>query len=97
VKYIFIDEAQSEFDDAFDYYEALSTNRGSDLIHDFDQTINRILEFPESGSKLSRRTRKAVLKKYPYNIIYLIHESVIYIVSFMHQKRDPDYWTDRIF
>jgi hypothetical protein len=45
---------------------------------------------------ISATTRKAVLRNFPYNIIYSASENKITIIALAHQNRMPEYWIDRI-
>lgn len=47
-------------------------------------------------AKNSENTRKAVLRKYPFNLIYSLLNENIYILAIAHQNREPEYWIDRI-
>jgi len=69
---------------------------GKEFFNEVLQTINLISVFPEVWAKNSERTRKAVLKKIPYNLIYLKYHGMIYIIAVAHQHREPEYWIDRI-
>jgi hypothetical protein len=60
------------------------------------ETIEIISKYPLSYPKNSESTRKAVLRKYPYNLIYSLFKDKIYIIALAHQNREPEYWIDRI-
>lgn len=96
MKYQFTDQAKSELDDAMAYYESRVLGLGLKLFDDFENTIQRLLEFPESTPLLTQDIQKAVLSHYSFNIIYQIEEGILRILAFMHQKRKPDYWKKRM-
>lgn len=68
----FTEPAAIELADAFDYYELQLSGLGNEFIRELQSTIQLILKFPYLWSENSRHTRKAVLRKFPYNIIYSI-------------------------
>jgi len=41
-------------------------------------------------------TRKATLKKFPYNLIYSVEKDMIYIIAVAHHHREPEYCIDRV-
>ncbi len=84
MRYTFIPEAKAEFDEAFSYYEKLVPKVASDLLDDFDAVISRLLLFPENAPMLPQGIRKALLRRFEYNIIYEIQDDEIAIVAFMH-------------
>ena len=92
----FIEPATIELDDAIDYYNLQLQGLGKKFFEEVLQTINLISVFPEVWVKNSEYTRKAILKKFPYNLIYLKYNDMIYIIAVAHQHREPDYWIDRI-
>ncbi len=92
----FIEPATIELDDAIDYYNLQLQGLGKKFFEEVLQTINLISVFPEVWVKNSEYTRKAILKKFPYNLIYLNYNDMIYIIAVAHQHREPDYWIDRI-
>ena len=96
MKYRFTEEAKAEFEVAIDYYEAAGPSLGIDLVSDFLTVKERLFLFPESSVLLPLGVRKAVLSRFPFNIIYDIEGDTIVIMAFMHQSREPNYWKDRI-
>jgi plasmid stabilization system protein ParE len=96
VKYRFTDEAKAEFDAAVDHYGNISQSLGIDLVADFLIIKERLLRYPQSAVLLPLGVRKAVLSRFPFNIIYHIEDDTIVIIAFMHQSREPDYWRNRI-
>lgn len=96
MKYQFIDQAKIEFDDAIKEYDNRVRGLGSKLFFDFENTVERLLNFPESATPIGKGVRKAVLSIYSFNIIYQVENDVLYILAFMHQKRKPGYWKKRM-
>lgn len=82
--------------DAFAYYELQLPGLGKKFFNEVQETIELILQFPQLWSLNSEHTRKAVLRKFPYNLIYTLYNNIIYIVAVAHQNRTPEYWIDRL-
>jgi plasmid stabilization system protein ParE len=40
-------------------------------------------------------TRRCVLRRFPFSIIYRVKESNIVIIAFAHGRRRPGYWLNR--
>ena|SRR4030066_1956572 len=92
----FIEPASIELDDAIEYYNLQSTGLGQKFLDEVLETIELISHFPQLWSQNTENTRKAVLRKYPFNLIYSLFEDKIYIIAVAHQNREPEYWIDRI-
>lgn len=93
----FNQEAQQELLNAIDYYEDKQKGLGSHFNTTINQTIHKILTFPKAFPIVYNNKRKAVLKPYPYLIIYEyeIVDNVIYILSIFHSRQDPIIWKKR--
>lgn len=98
MNYIFHSEAEREFYEAIDYYEARRENLGLDLSREVYLAIDRILEFPELWSKLDSNIRRALVDRFSYAILYDYESEneIIYIVAVMNLYQEPRYWSDRL-
>jgi hypothetical protein len=92
----FTEPAAIELADAFDFYEIQLQGLGKEFITELEETVQLISKFPELWSENSRHTRKAVLKRFPYNLVYSVYHDNIYIIAVAHQNRIPEYWIDRL-
>ena len=92
----FIEPASIELDDAIQYYNLQSEGLGDKFLDEVLETIDLISIYPESWSKETNNTRKAVLRKFPFYLIYTIHDEKIYILAVAHHHRKPEYWIDRV-
>jgi hypothetical protein len=92
----FIEPALIELDDAVAYYNEQVPGLGGRFFNSILYTIELIKKFPESWSKNSKNTRKAVMVDFTYNIIYSICKSEIIIIAVAHNHREPEYWIERI-
>jgi len=82
--------------DAIEYYELQLTGLGRRFFNEVMETIDLIIQFPQLWAQNSEHTRKAVLRKFPYNLVYSILNNKIYIIAVAHQNRVPEYWIDRL-
>jgi plasmid stabilization system protein ParE len=60
--------------------------------------VDHVLEHPYSGAPGEAGTRRKLLQRFPYSLIYLMEgeDEHIFIVAVMHQRRKPGYWRDRL-
>ncbi|MCC5608167.1 type II toxin-antitoxin system RelE/ParE family toxin [Nostoc sp. CHAB 5834] len=94
--YNFHPDAKQELDDAVAYYDNISRDMGDAFIAEVERTLNRIEQFPQTWTQLSKNTRRCRIASFPCGIIYAIKEQQILIVAIMHLQRQPNYWTNRI-
>jgi len=95
MKYAFHPEAESEFLDAIDYYEACELGLGYDFAMEVHSTIENILSFPYTWTILEEGIRRCQIRRFPYGIVYSQDAGVIFVLAVMHLQRDPDYWKSR--
>jgi len=83
-------EAEDDLKAAFSWYEDNRVGLGYDFLLQVDAGLNCISKNPESNPMEYKRTRKHLIKRFPYKIIYLIEEREIIVLAVIHGKRNPD-------
>ncbi len=96
MKYSFHPSAKSEFNEAIVYYEECQSGLGEEFAKEIFSTIQRILQFSEAWSRLSKNTRRCLTRRFPYGVIYQILDEEILVVAVMQLNRKPEYWKTRI-
>ena len=96
MKYVFHPEAEVEFFAAIDYYEDCELGLGYDFAVEVHSTIENILSFPEAWPILEGDIRRCQTRRFPYGIIYVITEDILFVLAVMHLHRDPEYWKERL-
>jgi plasmid stabilization system protein ParE len=96
MKIRFFGPAEAEFLEAVSFYNLQSEGLGYDVAVEVHRTIQRIIQHPEAWAKLSERTRRCRINRFPYGIIYQVREETLLIVAVMHLSRDPQAWKSRV-
>jgi plasmid stabilization system protein ParE len=92
----FLAPAQAELAEAVAYYNSQKSELGSQFAEEIRRTIERILQYPEAWTSLSKRTRRCRTNKFPYGVIYQVRADVLLIVAVMHLHREPQTWRSRL-
>ncbi len=92
----FLDTARSELNETIEYYDAQAANLGQDFADEVRQATIRIARFPTAWQVSSQRTRRCLLERFPYALIYAVRDEEILIVAVAHQHRKPGYWKSRL-
>ena len=92
----FLQIARTELDGAVDYYNREKPGLGYELLWEVFFAIDRIKQFPEAWQLFHEGTRRCLIRRFPYGIIYLRQEDLIVILAVAHLHREPDYWIDRL-
>lgn len=84
--------ARAESLDAFDYYHERSEQAASRFMQCLEVATTWISKHPTTGKPLSPRTRRHLMKTFPYLLIYRVESDAVWIVGVVHEKRDPKHW-----
>ena len=92
----FLDLAQNELDDTFEYYEFQQENLGYRFVDEVMNSLELIVSYPEAWTKSSASTRRCLIKTFPYGIIYQKRDNLILVVAIANLHKEPDYWVSRL-
>ena len=92
----FLPSAREEFLAAATHYEAAAAGLGHDFITAVERAVTRIAAFSEHGSPHLEGTRRVVLRRFPFSVVYLLEAESILIVAVAHHGRRPGYWRNRV-
>ncbi len=95
MKYSFHPAALKEFTKAIDYYNECQNGLGIEFAREVYLAIQNILAFPLAWYPLSTNTRRCLINRFPYGIIYHIADQEIHIIAVMHLSKQPGYWDKR--
>jgi len=93
---VFRVEARVEFDEAFDWYEQQQAGLGVDFLMCVAELLERIELLPEAYEVVFENVRRAVVRKFPYLILYKVEPVQVVILAVFHSKRDPQVWQERV-
>ena len=88
--------AEQEFSEIVDYYNDQFPGLGYEFAIEVQNTFDRIISFPKAWPKFSHRTRRCIINRFPYGIIYQIRRDCILVGGIMHMKRHPKHWQERL-
>ena len=83
-------QAENELEDALYFYDLVSTKIGDNFLIQINTCIESILLNPETYKLEFDVYRQAVVKKFPFVIIYTKIDSIILISAIFHTSKNPD-------
>jgi plasmid stabilization system protein ParE len=89
-------EAAREVQEAFDWYEEKSEGLGLEFLRAADACIAGITRNPLASPTIYQDIRRALLRRFPYALFYIIKEERIIVLACFHAKRDPIDWMRRV-
>jgi plasmid stabilization system protein ParE len=88
--------ALAEAQAAYDWYGVRNPVAAESFIEELDHAIAQIGEFPDAGTPYVSGTRRCVMRRFPFTIIYRELGRAIEVVAVAHGRRKPGYWTERV-
>ena len=88
--------ALAELKSAIGWYLEQNETAAHKFVAAVDRAIDLILASPQRWPIGELETRKLVLQRFPYAIIYKEKRSVVTILAVAHGHRQPGYWKDRL-
>ena len=90
------DEAQAEFDAAFDWYDTKRAGLGPEFAAEVQKVFDRIATHPRMHQTMFADVRKAVVRRFPYGVLYRPHQDRVEVLAVFHTSRNPSVWQKRI-
>ena len=91
----FHEEAAREFLAAIDWYFSRSEAVASRFVLQVTSAVRLIAESPQRWPSYSHDTRKFVLRRFPFLVIYRERADIIQVLAVAHAHRRPGYWKTR--
>ena len=95
MRFLFHPQADDEFDQAVRYYENCQLGLGLEFAEEVYATVARISEYPEAWSPMSENTRRCLVNRFPFGVIFQIKNDILRIIAVANLYRRPGYWKDR--
>lgn len=89
-------ETEDDLKEAFSWYEDKRTGLGYDFLLQVDAGLMFIERNPEIHPSEYKGTRKHLIKRFPYKIIYIVEKTKVIVLAVVHGKRSPKFTKKRI-
>ena len=88
-------QADLDVDATVRWYERQRPGLGLDFLGELRAAYTRIVTGPLGYQDMGRGTRRALLKRFPYAVYFVVGDDVVAIVAVLHASRDPAEWQRR--
>jgi plasmid stabilization system protein ParE len=88
-------EAEADVRDAFAWYEERLPGLGVSFLDELELAFDSISAMPEAHAKVHRKMRRALLRRCPYGILYVLEPGSVVVLAILHTSRNPSTWTRR--
>ena len=93
---IFLAEAEAELEDAQAWYAQRAPGLGQAFVTHVQAAVERIRREPHRFPTVDRDVRRALVRRFPYGVFYLVEPERVVVISVFHSSRDPKRWTSRM-
>jgi len=88
-------EAIAEARAAREWYEAQNAEAAEAFMHELDVAIERIEEAPRQWPSYLDDTRRYLLRRFPFIVVFRAVNDHVQILAVAHGRRRPGYWLGR--
>lgn len=88
-------EASRELESALDWYAHRSPNAAAAFLREVEFGIERIREAPVRWPYFGMHTRRYLLGRFPFSLVYRVEANDVQVLAVAHDRRRPGYWSSR--
>lgn len=96
MNFYFHPQAETELSDAVEYYDLCTFELGLEFAEEVYSAIGRILKYPAACPEISCNTRRCLINRFPYGVIYQEKDNHIRIIAVANLHKKPEFWEDRV-
>lgn len=87
--------ADRDIEAAFEWYEKEQLGLGREFLDQLRAAYDRIADGPLKYPRLRSKTRRALLRRFPYGVYFSVEKEVVVVLAVLHTSRDPAQWQRR--
>lgn len=87
--------AEEELREAYDYYSREDPAVAAEFLAILDQSLESLVNHPTRFPLFVHGTRRMLIRKFPYQLVYICQEGRVLVLAVAHSRREPNYWTGR--
>ena len=87
--------AAEEAEAAYRWYRERSPSASSAFLAALERAVLLISEAPERPASYLHATRRVLLRRFPFMIVYRVAGDEVQVIAVAHGRRRPGYWRAR--
>jgi toxin ParE1/3/4 len=94
-------DAAIEAEHAIAWYEGERPGLGGDFEAAVDAALDLLAQdpipsVPVQGAAAKRGIRRLILRRFPYDVVFVVQPDFVWVLAFAHHSRRPAYWRNRL-
>ena len=94
-RFVFREEAYAEILEAREWYAGQAAGLELEFARAVDAALATVARFPEGFPLVDGNIRRALLRRFPYQLLYYQEGADLVVLACYHHRRDPDGWRSR--
>ncbi len=89
-------DAEDDLRDAAEFYrERAGKTLSQSFLAEYEHGVQLLLQHPAFGGLWQNSTRRYLMKRFPYSLVYTVVAEEIRVWAVAHENRRPGYWRNR--
>jgi toxin ParE1/3/4 len=89
-------EAAREAQAATEWYLLRSVRAAERFVRELEKAVGAIARAPDRWPYYVESTRRFLLRRFPYSVVYRVKGNSLQIAAIAHVRRRPGYWRQRL-
>ena len=89
---LFTQGLRAELIEAQDWYEGEASGLGQRFRQAIDAMVARMRDNPRQFPTVFKNVRRALLRRFPYSLFFVIEDDILIVIACFHASRDPSHW-----
>lgn len=89
-------EAREDLGEAFAYYESCMPGLGDQFLASVKAALDVVVNQPELYPKVLGDLHRALIRRFPFGVFYLVNQTQLVVVACLHVRRSPSAWKSRL-
>lgn len=95
IQLVILPPAEGDIDDSVAWYEQQREGLGLLFVEDLNTCFERICTLPEQYPMVVENLQRALLRRFPYAVYFLVSGNEATVIALLHQHRDQSAWRAR--
>lgn len=93
--------AADELEEAASWYDRQRPGLGRELVTEVRAALRSLAGGPRAGSPVDAvdpalGVRRVRVRRFPYQVVYLVIDHDVVVIAIAHDRRKPGYWAERV-
>ncbi|MGH2609825.1 MAG: type II toxin-antitoxin system RelE/ParE family toxin [Tepidiformaceae bacterium] len=80
---------------AREWYALGQRDRSKEFDEELQRALDRVAQFPRSGAPYLAGTRRVLLRRFPYFVVYRVRGNTVVVLAIAHFSQETGFWMGR--